>query len=233
MLKLLVTLLLFLSSDRIAASQTNKSVRLVVGEWEPYTSSFSNPKYKISEELVRAAYQTQGYRVTIDHHPWARAYRYVQSGRYDGTFPWFRTVERESSFMFSPPLFLEKVMFIYHEKSKFDWQDIDDLNNYRVGATQAFTVTDYLLSENVNLEIANSDETNYIKLAKYRIDAYPAASKRGSYMLATLLTHDQTEHLRIHPKPCTGQVQQDTFFREFSNSIGDRPWFAECSLSRL
>ena len=32
---------------------------------------------------------------------------------------------------------------------------------------------------------------------------------------------------------CTGQVQQDTFFREFSNSIGDRPWFAECSLSRL
>ena len=32
---------------------------------------------------------------------------------------------------------------------------------------------------------------------------------------------------------CIGQVQQDTFFREFSNSIGDRPWFAECSLSRL
>ncbi len=32
---------------------------------------------------------------------------------------------------------------------------------------------------------------------------------------------------------CTGQVQQDTFFREFSNSIGDRSWFAECSLSRL
>ncbi len=34
-------------------------------------------------------------------------------------------------------------------------------------------------------------------------------------------------------KQCTGQVQQDTFFREFSNSIGDSSWFAECSLSRL
>ena len=46
----------------------------------------------------------------------------------------------------------------------------------------------------------------------------------------------QDEELVLGPfqgKPCTGQVQQDTFFREFSNSIGDRPWFAECSLSRL
>ena len=40
--------------------------------------------------------------------------------------------------------------------------------------------------------------------------------------------------LTIYEKAyCTGQVQQDTFFREFSNSIGDRSWFAECSLSRL
>ncbi len=41
------------------------------------------------------------------------------------------------------------------------------------------------------------------------------------------------ENFSYVSKGCTGQVQQDTFFREFSNSIGDRSWFAECSLSRL
>ncbi|GLT16967.1 hypothetical protein GCM10007938_07440 [Vibrio zhanjiangensis] len=201
MLKSFILILLFLSSNTALASENTKTVRLVVGEWEPYTSSFSNPHYKISEELVRAAYQTQGYKVIIDHHPWARAYRYVQTGKYDGTFPWFKTTERESLFIFSTPLFVEEVVFIYHQDSQFHWENIDDLNKYRVGATQAFTATDYLISQNVNVTIENSDETNYIKLAKHRIDVYPAALKRGDYMLTTLLTKEQSEKLHIHPKP--------------------------------
>ena len=58
--------------------------------------------------------------------------------------------------------------------------------------------------------------------------------KFASEVMLTLQKQSQVTAPQLnYENTCTGQVQQDTFFREFSNSIGDRPWFAECSLSRL
>ena len=85
MSRIFAIILLFVCSPLSVAQNSDKVVRLVVGDWEPYTSSLNNPNYKIAEDLVIAAYQTQGYSVTIDYHPWSRAYRYVESGIYDGT----------------------------------------------------------------------------------------------------------------------------------------------------
>ncbi|MCG9677585.1 transporter substrate-binding domain-containing protein [Vibrio sp. Isolate24] len=198
----ILALVLLLILPPLAVSQTDdKVVKFVVGDWEPYTSSQNNPDHKIAEVLVRAAYQTQGYRVVIDYHPWSRAYRYAQSGQYDGTFPWFRSKQHEPFFVFSSPLFKQKIVFFYHEDSHFDWQKHDDLNQYRIGATQDYEVTRLLQSKDVRVEIANEDQSNFIKLGKHRIDAYPAAIDRGYYMMGTVLPAVQINKLRVHSKP--------------------------------
>jgi len=198
----LVALLLLLSySSFCSAEAVNKSVNLVVGDWEPYTSSQDNSNYKISETLVRAAFATQGYQVKIEYHPWSRAYRYAQTDKYDGTFPWFKNSEREALFLFSSPLFVQKIVFFYHSNSQFDWQDIADLNQYQIGATQEYEVTRLMQSNGVKLEISNSDDVNFIKLGKHRIDAYPAGLERGYYMLGNLLPAMQINQLKVHPKP--------------------------------
>ena len=201
MSRIFAIILLFVCSPLSVAQNSDKVVRLVVGDWEPYTSSLNNPNYKIAEDLVIAAYQTQGYSVTIDYHPWSRAYRYVESGIYDGTFPWFKNDERQSLFIFSESLFTQKIVFFYHVDSNFDWQKSLDLNNYHIGATQAYEVTRLLQSQGVKVEVANEDRSNFIKLGKQRIDAYPAAVERGYYMMGTILSAIQINKIRIHPKP--------------------------------
>ncbi|MDA0119210.1 substrate-binding periplasmic protein [Vibrio sp. T11.5] len=201
MSRLFTSVLLIIHSSLCLAQSNERTVTFVVGDWEPYTSSQSNPEYKMAEDLVTAAYETQGYRVTIDYHPWSRAYRYVESGRYDGTFPWFKNDERESLFIFSESLFTQKIVFFYHIDSNFDWQKPVDLNNYHIGATQGYEVTRLLQSLGVNVEVTNEDQSNFIKLGKQRIDAYPAAVERGYYMMGTSLSAIQLNKLRIHPKP--------------------------------
>ncbi|OAJ93823.1 substrate-binding periplasmic protein [Vibrio bivalvicida] len=208
MSKLTLSILLLSFSILCSAHANERVVRLVVGDWEPYTSSQNNPNYKISETLVKAAYATQGYEVQIDYHPWTRAYRYAQTDRYDGTFPWFKNSEREELFLFSSPLFVQKIVFFYHMNSRFAWQDIADLNNFRIGATQEYEVTRLMQSNGIELEVSNSDDVNFIKLGKYRIDAYPAGLERGYYMMGNILPAIQINQLKVHPKPI---IENDMF----------------------
>ncbi|CAM2940561.1 Transporter substrate-binding domain-containing protein [Vibrio neptunius] len=208
MSRLFTSVLLIIHSSLCLAQSNERTVTFVVGDWEPYTSSQNNPEYKIAENLVTAAYATQGYTVDIKYHPWSRAYRYAETGKFDGTFPWFKNDQRTSIFEFSEPLFTQKVVFFYHSKSHFDWQDMSDLNNFRIGATQAYEVTRLMNSHGVKLEIANEDQSNFIKLAKHRLDAYPAAIERGYYMMGTLLTAIQIGQIRVHPKAI---IEKDMF----------------------
>ena len=85
--------------------------------------------------------------------------------------------------------------------------------------------TDSLTIEMTRMPIGSGREMNMADIMKYK-------------GIGALYWSNETGHLierqsMLINEVCTGQVQQDTFFREFSNSIGDRPWFAECSLSRL
>jgi len=201
MSKLTLSILLFSFSILCSAQTNERVVRLVVGDWEPYTSSQNNPNYKISETLIKSAYATQGYEVKIEYHPWTRAYRYAQTDKYDGTFPWFKNSEREALFLFSSPLFVQKVVFFYHIDSGFDWQNTADLSKFQIGATQEYEVTRLMQSEGIEIEVSNSDDVNFIKLGKHRIDAYPAGLERGYYMIGNLLPTTQINQLKVHPKP--------------------------------
>ncbi|MFW7524475.1 substrate-binding periplasmic protein [Vibrio ostreicida] len=216
MIKLFVLVCLLIISPLSIAQSDDKSVRFVVGDWEPYTSSQRDPELKVAEVLVREAFATQGYSVSIDYHPWSRAYRYGQTGRYDGTFPWFKNSEREELFIFSSPLFIQKIVFFYHQNSQFNWRNIGDLNQFHIGATQDYEVTRLLKTHGVTLDIANTDQSNFIKLGKERIDAYPASVERGSYMLGTLLSATQLNQIEVHPKPIIERAMFLMFSRENS-----------------
>ena len=98
-------------------------------------------------------------------------------------------------------------------------------------------ILDHLSKGRINLDELNTlvlDEADRMLEMGFEeaIDAITAQAPKTRQTLlfsATFPANIKT----LASKVCTGQVQQDTFFREFLNSIGDRPWFAECSLSRL
>ena len=88
-----------------------------------------------------------------------------------------------------------------------------------------------LANEGINGTVASDRDGINALLAWFKQD-----SRLADIVYKESYDQDQPFHrtkVKLKKEICTGQVQQDTFFREFSNSIGDRPWFAECSLSRL
>lgn len=129
MCKRILALLCLICSSASWAIQENKTVRFAIGDWEPYTSRQDNPEFKVAETIVRAAFANQGYQVELDYFPWSRAYKYAESGAYDGSFPWMMTPERQTIFLYSKPFFTQHIVFFYHKSSQFDWHSVEDLKS--------------------------------------------------------------------------------------------------------
>lgn len=54
--------------------------------------------------LVRRVMARQGIEVEFIERPWARAHSETVEGRFDGSFPYLRSAEREAQLLFSDPL---------------------------------------------------------------------------------------------------------------------------------
>ncbi|OAJ94033.1 substrate-binding periplasmic protein [Vibrio bivalvicida] len=185
----------------LSANADTKTVRFAIGEWAPYTSSSNNPREKISERIVIRAYESQGYEVILSYYPWSRSLRLAKQGTYDGTFPWMFNSERKQSFYFSDAMFTQKVVFFSHGDASFSWKKLNDLKNFHIGATQDYQATNLLLNAGLKPTIENTEESNFEKLAKHRIDAYPTGLIRGKYLIDKYLSKEEARVIRIGDKP--------------------------------
>ncbi len=192
----------------------NKIVRFAVGDWAPYTSSSENPREKISERIVIRAYEIQGYEVILSYYPWSRSLRLAKQGTYDGTFPWMFNDEREQSFLYSDAMFSQKVVFFSHKEANFYWQTLSDLTNFHIGATQDYQATHILITAGVEPTIENTEESNFDKLAKHRIDAYPTGLIRGKYLIEKLLSKEEARAISIGDKPLVEDNMYIIFSRQ-------------------
>ncbi|MBG0759952.1 amino acid ABC transporter [Vibrio cidicii] len=213
MCKRILALLCLICSSASWAIQENKTVRFAIGDWEPYTSRQDNPEFKVAETIVRAAFANQGYQVELDYFPWSRAYKYAESGAYDGSFPWMMTPERQTIFLYSKPFFTQHIVFFYHKSSQFDWHSVEDLKKYRIGATQDYAATTLLQKLGITPDIDNEDGGSIIKLGKQRVDTYPAGLERGQYLIKTLLEPSAAAQIMVHPKALSEDYMHILFTR--------------------
>ncbi|USD33556.1 amino acid ABC transporter [Vibrio coralliilyticus] len=196
----------------------DKVVKFAVGDWEPYTSSLSDPELKISETLVRRAFEVRGYTVELEYYPWVRSYQYAIRGKFDGTFPWMKNEDRVKEFIFSEPFFSQRVQFFYHSDTLFSWQEVADLHKYQIGATQGYQATHVMQKLGVKVEINNSEETNFQKMAKGRLDAYPTGVERGLYLIKHYVPKELRQHIKLDTKP----LLEDDMFVIFSRFDSER-----------
>ncbi|HFQ5580943.1 TPA: substrate-binding periplasmic protein [Vibrio vulnificus] len=184
----------------LLADQNNKVVKFAIGDWEPYTSSIPQQELKISETLVRRAFELRGYTIELEYFPWVRSYQYAIEGRFDASFPWMKNEERIKHFYYSNPIFSQRIQFFYHKDSEFSWQLLTDLDAYRLGATQGYQATFFLQKHGVDIEVNNAEEDNFVKIAKGRLDAYATGVERGWYILENYVPEELREYIRLDPK---------------------------------
>lgn len=129
------------------------------------------PGEGLSMEIVRAAFKTQGYSVTLKIMPWVRAEKGVAEGRYDMLVDVWRTESRVKVLLFSAPYAVSKIKFIKRKDTLFEYTGLDSLSGKRVGVIRGYGYSDaFNNAKSFTREDVPSMEFNINKLLLKRID---------------------------------------------------------------
>ena len=194
--KLLVVLLTLITVNSLMAEK----VTLSTGEWPPFTSE-KNDKANLAERIVTEAFKLEGVEVEYKYYPWARAMQEAKVGNIDGSFPWSRNSEREEDFYFGEEFIVENEDVYFHLKSvPFDWNTIEDLKKYKVGATLGYASVDFFKKNGIPVDSAPREELNFKKMLKGRIDVYKGSKLVGYSLINSLFTPEEAKLFTTHPK---------------------------------
>jgi polar amino acid transport system substrate-binding protein len=103
-----------------------------------------------------------------------------------------------------------------------DWQTLDDLKNYKFGATRGYTYTkefwQAVESKRLKVDIADSDKQNFKKLLIGRIDIFPSGLVNGYSILRKEFDASESDLISFDPKPLSKTTGHLAFSRSRKNS---------------
>ena len=115
-----VLTLLILLFFRSQPSSSLQNVMLATGDWAPYSGEQLND-YGIASVIVSSVMSEAGYDTTMQFMAWSKAYEVAVSSKFNqgvrGTFPWYKTSDRQKDFYYSNPL-LEIDSTIFYDSRK-------------------------------------------------------------------------------------------------------------------
>jgi polar amino acid transport system substrate-binding protein len=113
-------------------AQTGTQLALVTGDDYPPFADSRLPGGGLATILVQRVIRGMDATATLEFQPWRRGYEETLRGRFDATFPYVRTAERERDFLYSEPLIrLRQVVFMSTERP-FAYRSPQDLQGRRV-----------------------------------------------------------------------------------------------------
>ncbi|OEU69150.1 MAG: amino acid ABC transporter substrate-binding protein [Desulfovibrio sp. S3730MH75] len=160
-------LMLIFSSSAFAA---NKNIVAAADPWPPFINP-ENSKQGLSMEIVRAAYETQGYKVTLEIVPWARAESGVKEGIYDILPNTWKTDARKKTLQYSNPYATNQVKFIKRTGDSFEYDGLKSLSGKTVGTVKGYGYGDAFMNDGgFQREETSNLITNIKKLVNDRVD---------------------------------------------------------------
>ena len=182
----------------------NGRLTITAGPWPPFTGR-DLPFYGAAARVVSDAFALEGYRVDFLFRPWMRAYLEAKTGRVNGSILWRRTREREKHFYYSDPVLSVDIVFFHLKSVPFDWEEIEDLAGFRSGVVNGFKYGNAfdagVASGRIPADVVASQEMNFRKLLKGRIDYTPVVRQSGYATIQTMFPPDIagrfTHHSRV------------------------------------
>ncbi len=126
---LFLTLLLCWAMSPVFA---NSEIRLVTGDDYPPFTDREIPDNGLAVSLFRAIFETQGITAKFDWKPWKRGYLEAKVGKYSGTFPYRKSLARETDFLFSAPVFYLQEVIVTRKKEKRMPENYGDLEDMTI-----------------------------------------------------------------------------------------------------
>jgi polar amino acid transport system substrate-binding protein len=149
---------------------------LATGEYAPYTSE-ALPGGGATTALVNEVFRTVGVRVEVQFFPWKRVESRLVGGLTFGGFPYGKTNERRSLFLFSDPIYRVKNGITYcpanpHTPGPIGFTGPSSLKGFLVGVIAGSFAEPRLAAAGVAFEESNTVEMGLKKLKAGRIDYY-------------------------------------------------------------
>lgn len=195
-------LLAFLTTSIVC--HANEPIKIAAEEWPPFSSE--HLKYNgLMSRIITEAFALEGLNVEIGFFPSARALLYVKEGLWDGIGGWTANEERAVDHHFSDPLFSESIVFFHLKRNPFDWNEMSDLKDIRIGATNEYYYGEAFEKAEkegtIQIERVPSDELNLRKILKNRIEICPMNLDAGLSLLQTKFKQEEIDSITYHPRP--------------------------------
>ncbi len=198
----LIFLVLFIL---VSVGTAKETIRLASGEWPPYQSS-SLKEGGMVTHIINESFLNAGIKVEFGYFPWNRSFYLAKEGDWDGTFIWFDTPERRSSFYVSNSVVDVKYVFFHLKETVFNWSTIDDLRQISIGATLGYEFGGKEFKEaekNKTIKVirANDDLMNLKLLLNKRIQVFPCDLQVGYQLIKTHFSSKDATLFTHHSKP--------------------------------
>jgi len=198
---LFIILTVFTLSAPLALAE--ETITLTNGEWPLYHSKeFKHGGF--GTRVCTQAFAMAGYNVKYHYMPWKRGYEAAANGQFMGTVGWHKTPRGEKLFYFSDPIFSPKTVIFHTQGRSFDWKTPKDFGHLRIGGTLGYVYAEQLEEavrlKGGHLDIAPTDEVNFLKLAAGRIDVFPCSKDVGYFIINTKLSANAARNIQHHPR---------------------------------
>ena len=199
-----------------------ETIRISTGEFAPWTSAALNHN-GFTSHIISEAFKLEGFEVEFTFYPWKRVYEAAKSGdRFQASSWWYTSEEREQEFYYSEPLLVDSMVFFHLKNNAMpDWKSLDELKGQRIGATAGYTYTpefwDAAKSGSLDIAEASTDELNFKKLLKGRIDMFATSAIVGQNILNEHFEEGEADKVTYHPQPLVSSSGHLLFSRKLAN----------------
>lgn len=182
----------------LAASVSSAEVQpltISTGEHPPFTSE-NLPGGGVVNSYISGIAKAAGFEVEFHYMPWKRVLETARNATHQASSYWYYSAEREADFIHVGPISREEeVFFVLADAGVPEWENLEDLQGLRIGATLGYTYTSefWSLAERGVLTLSPAPEniSNFRKLLSGRIDMFPMSRDVGWNIIANNFTEDE------------------------------------------
>lgn len=192
----LLTVLLLSCMSLLAHAER---LRIVTDPWAPYAYEEDGQPKGIDYEVTAEVFKRLGIEVDWQFMPWRRCMLMVDQGLADGVLDIFQTTLRSSQ-LFYPNEPLSEVEFVLFQANDRPHavNSLDDLRGLTVGTSAGYDYGQaFLESPLFRREAAPTQEANFGKLQRGRIDLVITDRRVGRHVLAQLGLEQQVSELPL------------------------------------
>jgi len=183
-----------------------EQLRIVTDPWAPYVYEENGEPKGIDYEVTAEVFRRLGIEVRWEFMPWRRCLLMIEQGLADGVMDIFQTRQRDSLLYYpSEPLSVVEFVLFQANARPHPVNRLEDLDGLSIGTSPGYSYSEaFLESTRFRREAAPTQEANFGKLQRGRIDLLITDRRVGRFMVNQLGLQDQVSEL---PLVVTRQAQ--------------------------